>query len=188
MLFDFLLNRKVRLLRKLYPHLDIILQGQNLAVQSQLNTGRLKDSQQMPGSGSRTTSQNAIGMGLSASKINSNNQVVIPERLSHIDILMFFQKSRQQLFRECKSPVDGNDYQEDDEGILCNSILALHFTIDLFRVLASDQRYLTITSLIDYVNSTEHFPLSVTQTLDLFNVTSARNLDLSAHLAETSQK
>ena len=63
--FDFLMSQKVRLYKVLYPHLDLMAHNQRLGP----NGNRINIKQQR------------------------NNQVVIPDRLSFTDFLMFFQKN-----------------------------------------------------------------------------------------------
>ena len=53
--------------------------------------------------------------------------------------------------------------------------LALRTSIEIFRVLSFDEELLTPSSLIDYVNQTEYFPLSVAQSLDLFLFSDDKN-------------
>ena len=49
----------------------------------------------------------------------------------------------------------------------------------MFRVLSQDKGKVTVATMVDYVNSTELFPLTVAQLLDLFDMYGSHNLESS---------
>ena len=55
--------------------------------------------------------------------------------------------------------------------------LALRFTVEIFRVLSGDNRKLTVSTLIDYVNNAELFPLTISQLMDIFEMYESYNLE-----------
>ena len=55
--------------------------------------------------------------------------------------------------------------------------LALRFTVEIFRVLSGDNRKLTVSTLIDYVNNAELFPLTISQLMDVFEMYESHNLE-----------
>ena len=57
--------------------------------------------------------------------------------------------------------------------------LALRFTVEIFRVLSGDNRKLTVSTLIDYVNNAELFPLTISQLMDVFEMYESHNLEYS---------
>lgn len=150
--FDYLIGQKIKLYQQLYPHFDIQLQTTKYLTDNQYSASKDKSSD--------------------ASQYYSNqqfkpNEVSIPQKISFTEFIMFFQRDFNSLFKEQKSI-----------GRQMPSVaLALRVTVDIFRVLSKDQSTLSINSLIGYLNRSEHYPLSMSQTLDLFQVTEARNID-----------
>ena len=76
-----------------------------------------------------------------------------------------------KIFKE-RSVNDKLKYGYDEDGMLSPAALALHTTIKIFRILSGDQRILNIQTVIDYVNNTECYPLSIIQTLSMFDIIS----------------
>jgi hypothetical protein len=54
--------------------------------------------------------------------------------------------------------------------------LALRITVEIFRVLSQDGEMLTAKTIIDYFNATELMPLTICQTLDIFEIFTAENI------------
>lgn len=92
----------------------------------------------------------------------------IPNKISYTDFIIFFQKNFETLFKEQQM-----SYVQQ----LPTVALALRLTVDLFRVLSSDQKHLSINNLVTYMNNTELCPLTLTQVLVLFEIYGKQNLE-----------
>ena len=104
--------------------------------------------------------------------------MVVSETISYTDFLHFFQKSIDDVFY-------ANNLAS---GELIHQVppvaLALRLTVEMFRVLSQDKGKVTVITMVDYVNSTELFPLTIAQLLDLFDMYGPQNIENSKSRAQ----
>jgi len=99
------------------------------------------------------------------------NVTVIQEKISYTDFIIFFQKTISDHIMSMAEVPDNIHPIE-----IPTVALALRITVEIFRVLTQDNEMLTAKTIIDYFNSTELMPLTICQTLDIFEIFTYANI------------
>ena len=110
------------------------------------------------------------------------NTVFIPEAIQYTDFIMFFQQNIEEIFKHAEAAAQGGiDGGQTSYTRVPTIGLALRLTVEVYRVLSGDQATLTAGNLLDYMNKTQLFPMSVQQLMDLFDIYDFGNLQNYAY-------
>ena len=166
--FDYILEEKLRLFQRLYPYFKVSLEKDEVKPWDP-----------------RYSTLSALGQ-------QARSRLQLPDKLSFIDLIRFFQTDFEKIFIQKFDPSEGIQYGKvekhgEKSGIpIC--ALALRLTVEIFRVVSGDQDEVTLHSLINYVNTHELFPLSISQFLYVFDLVTIKSCRSSINDIKTKNQ